>query len=140
MLHVGWATFLVQSLGRFDAQVRQQVTLVNSDSANEDDDSDDNRRRPARRESKPGEPVQPLQRSTPEQNEEDIEEGTQELTLSFQSQKMKGMKELLVAAKVNSSAIKLQLTAQSQVQPKRARGPGARDYNLGYLKRQRKSV
>lgn len=140
VLHVGWATFLVQSLGRFDAQVRQQVTLVNSDSANEDDDSDDNRRRPARRESKPGEPVQPLQRSTPEQNEEDIEEGTQELTLSFQSQKMKGMKELLVAAKVNSSAIKLQLTAQSQVQPKRARGPGARDYNLGYLKRQRKSV
>ncbi|XP_071973934.1 menin isoform X1 [Engystomops pustulosus] len=138
VLHVGWATFLVQSLGRFDAQVRQQVTLVNSDSANEDDDSDDNRRRVARRESKPGEPVQPLQRPSPEQKE-DLER-TQELTLNFQSQKMKGMKELLVAAKVNSSAIKLQLTAQSQVQPKRARGPGARDYNLGYLKRQRKSV
>ncbi|XP_056383423.1 menin isoform X2 [Hyla sarda] len=139
VLHVGWATFLVQSLGRFDAQVRQQVTLVNSDSANEDEDSDDNRRRAARRESRPGEPVQPLQRPNPEQKEEEPE-GAQDLTLSFQSQKMKGMKELLVAAKVNSSAIKLQLTAQSQVQPKRARGPGARDYNLGYLKRQRKSV
>ncbi|KAG9475367.1 menin isoform X2 [Eleutherodactylus coqui] len=139
VLHVGWATFLVQSLGRFDSQVRQQVTLINSDSGNEDDDSDDNRRRAARRESRPGESVQPLQRPPPEQKEEDTE-GTQDLALSFQSQKMKGMKELLVAAKVNSSAIKLQLTAQSQVQPKRARGPGARDYNLGYLKRQRKSV
>ncbi|KAM4017203.1 menin isoform 2-T4 [Anomaloglossus baeobatrachus] len=138
VLHVGWATFLVQSLGRFDGLVRQQVTLVNSDSGNEDEDSDDNRRRPARRESRPGDPVQPLQRPPPEQKED--AEGTPELTLSFQSQKMKGMKELLVAAKVNSSAIKLQLTAQSQVQPKRARGPGARDYNIGYLKRQRKTV
>uniref|UniRef100_A0A8C5X3Q1 Menin n=1 Tax=Malurus cyaneus samueli TaxID=2593467 RepID=A0A8C5X3Q1_9PASS len=34
---------------------------------------------------------------------------------------MRGMKELLRAAKVNSSAIKLQLTAQSQVQPRRPR-------------------
>ncbi|XP_069596226.1 menin isoform X1 [Ranitomeya imitator] len=138
VLHVGWATFLVQSLGRFDGLVRQQVTLVNSDSGNEDDDSDDNRRRAARRESRPGEPAQLPQRPPPDQKEDT--EVTQELTLSFQSQKMKGMKELLVAAKVNSSAIKLQLTAQSQVQPKRARGQGARDYNIGYLKRQRKSV
>ncbi|XP_073434561.1 menin isoform X2 [Dendrobates tinctorius] len=138
VLHVGWATFLVQSLGRFDGLVRQQVTLVNSDSGNEEDDSDDNRRRAARRESRPGEPAQLPQRPPPDQKEDT--EVTQDLTLSFQSQKMKGMKELLVAAKVNSSAIKLQLTAQSQVQPKRARGQGARDYNIGYLKRQRKSV
>ncbi|XP_063801272.1 menin [Pseudophryne corroboree] len=139
VLHVGWATFLVQSLGRYDAQVRQQVTLVNSDPTNEDDDSDDTRRRAHRRESRPGEPVQPLQRPSQEQKGEETELA-QALTLSFQSQKMKGMKELLVAAKVNSSAIKLQLTAQSQVQPKRARGPGTRDYNLGYLKRQRKTI
>ncbi|XP_075693577.1 menin isoform X2 [Rhinoderma darwinii] len=137
VLHVGWATFLVQSLGRFDSQVRQQITMVNSDSTNEDDDSDDTRRRAARRDSRPEEPVQPR----PPSEQKGVNTAcTQELTLSFQSQKMKGMKELLVAAKVNSSAIKLQLTAQSQVQPKRARGPGARDYNLGYLKRQRKSV
>uniref|UniRef100_A0A8U7NT92 Menin n=1 Tax=Corvus moneduloides TaxID=1196302 RepID=A0A8U7NT92_CORMO len=43
--------------------------------------------------------------------------------LRFRSQKMRGMKELLRAAKVNSSAIKLQLTAQSQVQPRRPRAP-----------------
>ncbi|XP_075044867.1 menin [Mixophyes fleayi] len=139
VLHVGWATFLVQSLGRFDAQVRQQVTLVSSDPANEDDDSDDTRRRAPRREARPGEPVQLLQYPCQEQKGEETDPA-QALTLSFQSQKMKGMKELLVAAKVNSSAIKLQLTAQSQVQPKRARGAGARDYNLGYLKRQRKGI
>ncbi|KAM8946821.1 menin isoform 2-T2 [Pelodytes ibericus] len=141
VLHVGWATFLVQSLGRFDAQVRQQVTLVNSEAANEDDESEDTRRRVPRRESKSGEPTPPPPRSCPSPEQPGkADELAQELTLSFQSQKMKGMKELLVAAKVNSSAIKLQLTAQSQVQPKRARGSASRDYTLGYLKRQRKGV
>lgn len=94
------------------------------------------RRRAPRRDSRL---VPPVQRPTPEPKGEEAE-FPQSLSLSFQSQKMKGMKELLVAAKVNSSAIKLQLTAQSQVQPKRARGPGPRDYNLGYLKRQRKGT
>ncbi|XP_063294853.1 menin [Pelobates fuscus] len=141
VLHVGWATFLVQSLGRFDAQVRQQVTLASFEPSNEDEDSEDTRRRVPRRESKTGEPNQQLSRSGPtaEQHGKDAEL-SEALTLTFQSEKMKGMKELLVAAKVNSSAIKLQLTAQSQVQPKRARGSSSRDYNLGYLKRQRKAV
>ncbi|EMP25835.1 Menin [Chelonia mydas] len=76
VLHVGWATFLVQSLGRFDGQ----------------------------------------------------------------SEKMKGMKELLVAAKINSSAIKLQLTAQSQVQMKKQKVSAPRDYTLAFLKRPRKSL
>ncbi|XP_040184697.1 menin isoform X2 [Rana temporaria] len=139
VLHVGWATFLVQSLGRFDAQVRQQVTLVSLEPATEEEDCEEVRRRAPRRDSRPGEPVLPVQRPIPEPKGEEAE-FAQPLSLSFQSQKMKGMKELLIAAKVNSSAIKLQLTAQSQVQPKRARGPGPRDYNLGYLKRQRKGV
>ncbi|KAM4722126.1 menin [Rhinophrynus dorsalis] len=139
VLHVGWATFLVQSLGRFEAQVRQQVTLLSSDSFNEDDDTEDTRRRGPRRESKTGEPPQSLPHSGPSHKQKGEEaELDRALILKFQSQKMKGMKELLVASKVNSSAIKLQLTAQSQVQPKRARGTGTRDYNLGYLKRQRK--
>ena len=58
----------------------------------------------------------------------------------FQSEKMKGMKELLCAAKVNSSAIKLQLTAQSQVQMKRQKSTPAGDYSMSFLKRQRKSL
>lgn len=37
VLHVGWATFLVQSLGRFDGQVRQQLRLAPRDPAPADD-------------------------------------------------------------------------------------------------------
>lgn len=58
----------------------------------------------------------------------------------FQSEKMKGMKELLCAAKVNSSAIKLQLTAQSQVQMKRQKSTPAGDYSMSFMKRQRKAL
>lgn len=60
--------------------------------------------------------------------------------VAFQSEKMKGMKELLCAAKVNSSAIKLQLTAQSQVQMKRQKATPVGDYSMAFMKRQRKSL
>uniref|UniRef100_A0A2K5CQI9 Menin n=1 Tax=Aotus nancymaae TaxID=37293 RepID=A0A2K5CQI9_AOTNA len=60
--------------------------------------------------------------------------------LTFQSEKMKGMKELLVATKINSSAIKLQLTAQSQVQMKKQKVTTPSDYTLSFLKRQRKGL
>lgn len=60
--------------------------------------------------------------------------------VAFQSEKMKGMKELLCAAKVNSSAIKLQLTAQSQVQMKRQKSTPVGDYSTAFMKRQRKSL
>lgn len=63
VLHVGWATFLVQSLGRFDGQVRQQLRLAPRDPAPADDaeegggatggeESREGRRRPPRRESR----------------------------------------------------------------------------------------
>lgn len=60
--------------------------------------------------------------------------------VTFHSEKMKGMKELLSAAKVNSSAIKLQLTAQSQVQMKRQKPSGSGDYTLSFMKRPRKTL
>lgn len=58
----------------------------------------------------------------------------------FHSEKMKGMKELLSAAKINSSAIKLQLTAQSQVQMKRQKPTPSGDYTLSFMKRPRKTL
>lgn len=58
----------------------------------------------------------------------------------FHSEKMKGMKELLSAAKINSSAIKLQLTAQSQVQMKRQKPTPSGDYTLSFMKRPRKAL
>ncbi len=58
----------------------------------------------------------------------------------FHSEKMKGMKGLLSAAKINSSAIKLQLTAQSQVQMKRQKPTPSGDYTLSFMKRARKTL
>ncbi|XP_060887028.1 menin [Labrus mixtus] len=199
VLHVGWATYLVQSLSRFDAQVRQKVSIITKEleSQDEDDQSSDDpregRRRPPRRESKleeqssphssapptspssqpppaaaqpkkvgegggrrrssqgprggdtEGKPKSPSPDSSPSSQHQ--QEAPPSPTSSpagpvvvFQSEKMKGMKELLCAAKVNSSAIKLQLTAQSQVQMKRQKSTPSGDYSMSFMKRQRKSL
>ncbi|XP_028988959.1 menin [Betta splendens] len=193
VLHVGWATYLVQSLSRFDAQVRQKVSIITKDSESQDDDdqsSDDpreGRRRGPRRESKldeqnsppsaaptspstlplaaavslpkkvgegagrrrssqglrvgdaEGKPKSPSPDSSPSPQQQ-MSPSPAGPVVVFQSEKMKGMKELLCAAKVNSSAIKLQLTAQSQVQMKRQKSIPAGDYSMSFMKRQRKSL
>ncbi|XP_062850146.1 menin [Trichomycterus rosablanca] len=191
VLHVGWATFLVQSLSRFDAQVRQKVSIITKDLEPQDEDdqaSDDPRearRRGPRRESKledqPGPsspttaaaapPSQPgvakkvggeggRRRSSTGARGKEIDDKNEASSpgsptspspsqaavassgpvVTFHSEKMKGMKELLSAAKINSSAIKLQLTAQSQVQMKRQKPTQAGDYSLSFMKRPRKSL
>ncbi|XP_056298973.1 menin [Pseudoliparis swirei] len=192
VLHVGWATYLVQSLSRFDAQVRQKVSIVIKEPESQDDDdmsSDDpreGRRRGPRRESKldeqgssppaappspssqlpaaavqlkkigeggahrrssqgpragdaEGKPKSPSPDSSPS-SQRQASPGPAGPVVAFQSEKMKGMKGLLCAAKVNSSAIKLQLTAQSQVQMKRQKSTPAGDYSMPFMKRQRKSL
>ncbi|XP_075896566.1 menin [Nelusetta ayraudi] len=195
VLHVGWATYLVQSLSRFDAQVRQKVMIITKEVDVQDDDdqsSDDpreGRRRGPRRESKldeqgspsPGAPPSPSPSAQPaaaaaqpkkvgegqasrsgaagggaaqcpspdpvsSPSPQQQQQQASPLPLPggpmvvFQSEKMKGMKGLLCAAKVNSSAIKLQLTAQSQVQMKRQKSTPAGDYSMSFMKRQRKSL
>ncbi|XP_041037997.1 menin isoform X1 [Carcharodon carcharias] len=168
VLHVGWATFLVQSISKFDGQVRHKVTIIVKDTeTNEDDDqhSDDSRdarRRGPRRESKAEEPppakkflaekVVERRRSAPSQRTgatpapapappPPVPTPTPGAAcVTFHSEKMKGMKELLTALKINSSAIKLQLTAQSQVQMKKQKLSSASDYTLSFMKRQRKSL
>uniref|UniRef100_A0A672HZD6 Menin n=1 Tax=Salarias fasciatus TaxID=181472 RepID=A0A672HZD6_SALFA len=139
VLHVGWATYLVQSLSRFDAQVRQKVSIITKEPESLDDDDQssedprEGRRRGPRRESKleeaSGSPPPAAPTSPPSQP-----------AAAAGSEKMKGMKELLCAAKVNSSAIKLQLTAQSQVQMKRQKSTAGGDYSVSFMKRQRKSL
>ncbi|XP_054609845.1 menin [Dunckerocampus dactyliophorus] len=196
VLHVGWATYLVQSLSRFDAQVRQKVSIITKEpDCQEDDDASsedpwEGRRRGSRRESKLEEqnsplaaaPTSPASQTTvaappqpkkvgeavarrrPLQGQRGAEGAEakpkspspnaapspqQQQTASpcpgapvviFQSEKMKGMKGLLCAAKVNSSAIKLQLTAQSQVQMKRQKSTPPGDYSMSFMKRQRKAL
>nr|KAF6466334.1 menin 1 [Rousettus aegyptiacus] len=182
VLHVGWATFLVQSLGRFEGQVRQKVRIVSRESEAAEaeepwgEEAREGRRRGPRRESKPEEPPPPKKPALdkgPGAGQSAVpapprkSPGTVPSTargsegggvapapapaptaspppegpvLTFQSEKMKGMKELLVATKINSSAIKLQLTAQSQVQMKKQKVSTPSDYTLSFLKRQRKSL
>ncbi|XP_069564152.1 menin isoform X1 [Brachyistius frenatus] len=193
VLHVGWATYLVQSLSRFDAQVRQKVSIITKEPESQDDDDQssedlrEGRRRGPRRESKLEEqsspplaaPISPSSLAAATAQPKKLGEGGVRRRLSqglragdiegkpkspstdgagspspqqqaspssagpvvvFQSEKMKGMKELLCAAKVNSSAIKLQLTAQSQVQMKRQKSTPAGDYSMSFMKRQRKSL
>ncbi|XP_012706041.2 menin isoform X1 [Fundulus heteroclitus] len=193
VLHVGWATYLVQSLSRFDAQVRQKVSIITKEPECQDDDDQssedprEGRRRGPRRESKledqslspPAGPTSPPTQQPAAAQPKKVGEGaarrrssqclrpgevegtpkspgsdsvssplSQQLAspcpagpvVVFQSEKMKGMKELLCAAKVNSSAIKLQLTAQSQVQMKRQKSTPAGDYSMSFMKRQRKSL
>ncbi|XP_047240928.1 menin isoform X1 [Girardinichthys multiradiatus] len=193
VLHVGWATYLVQSLSRFDAQVRQKVSIITKEPECQDDDDQssedlrEGRRRGPRRESKlddqslspPTAPTSPPTQQPAAAQPKKVGDGavrrrssqclragemegtpkspssdsvssllSQQLAspcpagpvVIFQSEKMKGMKELLCAAKVNSSAIKLQLTAQSQVQMKRQKSTPAGDYSMSFMKRQRKSL
>ncbi|XP_077445772.1 menin [Stigmatopora argus] len=183
VLHVGWATYLVQSLSRFEGQVRQKVSIITKEPEcpDEDDASSEDpwegRRRGPRRESKPPEeqnsplpaaPASPASQTAGAQPRKVGEGGGRRRSegkpkspeagaaspsravsppprqaapvVVFQSEKMKGMKELLRAAKVNSSAIKLQLTAQSQVQMKRQKSTPPGDYSMSFMKRQRKSL
>lgn len=173
VLHVGWATFLVQSLGRFEGQVRQKVHIVSREAEAAEaeepwgEEAREGRRRGPRRESKPEEPPPPKkpaldkapgpgQAAAPAAAPPRKPAGTvpgaapapapaaspppDGPVLTFQSEKMKGMKELLVATKINSSAIKLQLTAQSQVQMKKQKVSAPSDYTLSFLKRQRKGL
>lgn len=90
-------------------------------------------------EGKPKSPS-PDSASSPSSQQQQAPPSPGSAVVAFQSEKMKGMKELLCAVKVNSSAIKLQLTAQSQVQMKRQKSTPAGDYSMSFMKRQRKSL
>nr|XP_046175270.1 menin-like [Oncorhynchus gorbuscha]XP_046175271.1 menin-like [Oncorhynchus gorbuscha] len=190
VLHVGWATYLVQSLSRFDPQIRQRVSIITKEPEPQDDDDQssedprEGRRRGPRRESRLEDQASPPTQSTPTtpvpppnqpnqakkvggeggtrrrssglrggdpegkaKSSSPVPSPLQQLPspsgsplVAFRSKKMKGMKELLSAPKVNASAIKLQLTAQSQVQMKRQKSTPSGDYTMSFMKRQRKSL
>ncbi|XP_021470984.1 menin [Oncorhynchus mykiss] len=190
VLHVGWATYLVQSLSRFDPQIRQRVSIITKEPEPQDDDDQssedprEGRRRGPRRESRLEDQASPPTQSTPTtpvppptqpnqakkvggeggarrrssglcagdpegkaKSSSPVPSPLKQLPspsgsplVAFRSKKMKGMKELLSAPKVNASAIKLQLTAQSQVQMKRQKSTPSGDYTMSFMKRQRKSL
>nr|XP_019809992.1 PREDICTED: menin-like [Bos indicus] len=134
VLHVGWATFLVQSLGRFEGQpLACNLGLRLSSPSGPGPPRKPPGTVPGTARGAEGGSAAPV----PAPAASPPPEGP---VLTFQSEKMKGMKELLVATKINSSAIKLQLTAQSQVQMKKQKVSTPSDYTLSFLKRQRKGL
>ncbi|ESO91932.1 hypothetical protein LOTGIDRAFT_121605 [Lottia gigantea] len=63
--------------------------------------------------------------------------GINPVSLSLRSAKMKGLRKIFTSAKLNASAIKLQLTAQSQVHMKQSKRGGA-EFDLSVRKRTRR--
>lgn len=61
---------------------------------------------------------------TEEDNTDDEDSGVEKTLVHLSSQKMVGLKDLLLAEKLNTSAIQLQLTAQSQVHLSKRRAGG----------------
>ena len=59
------------------------------------------------------------------------------VVLELSSEKMKGLRKILMSTKLNANAIKLQLTAQSQVQPKHAKRGGGESDAAGALRSKR---
>ncbi|KAK6181370.1 hypothetical protein SNE40_009236 [Patella caerulea] len=64
--------------------------------------------------------------------------GAKPVTLVLRSEKMKGLKKIFTSAKLNASAIKLQLTAQSQVHMKHSKRGGEGDISSTVRKRTRR--
>nr|CAD7199901.1 unnamed protein product [Timema douglasi] len=169
VLHIGWAKPLVNTISKFDAEVRAQVIIeegVSGPSGVSNKDSprciNNNYCKEEERQLHPtiaalaaacgekilnpdfllqggGEPFVEAKvelkkeggedtPSPPSTSAQDNSQGCQEVgagrpRITLHSQKMRGLKDLLLAEKLNTHAISLQLTAQSQVQVgKKTRG------------------
>jgi len=104
VLHIGWAKPLVNTISKFDAQVRSHVAISCSQMMNHN--AEENK-------STSGTPC-PINRPIGGTTGDSGTKAKRKLYL--RSHKMAGLKELLLSEKLNTHAISLQLTAQSQVQ------------------------
>lgn len=115
ILHIGWAKPLVSTISKFDAEVRAQVHIVcnlESDEKQKEQTIEENNEEKGKNSEK-------------WTNSENIEMSVREqLTaavnsrprVTLYSQKMAALKPLLLAERLNTHALQLQLTAQSQLQ------------------------
>merc|ERR1712179_29260 len=101
VLHIGWAKPMVASFSKFDAGVRNQMKFSGPPKSENDEQED---------EEELDEDGDSNSRSSSEKSLKKME---------LQSAKMIGLKELLCSEKINTSAIQLQLTAQSQTESKK---------------------
>lgn len=118
ILHIGWAKPLVSTISKFDAEVRAQVNIVCST------DSDEPRDKPKGTQ---GDKTEAKDNDNDKwnNNSDNTEMSVREqLTaavnsrprVTLYSHKMAALKPLLLAERLNTHALQLQLTAQSQLQ------------------------
>lgn len=146
ILHIGWAKPLVNTISKFDAEVRAQVNIICCDESDIPDEAQDEKSKvkeedqTVKDEATPGEEKPSVQdekeseikepdtqydlasmvrkpESDPEISVRDQMEAVinSHPTITLYSHKMKGLKDLLLSEKLNTHAISLHLTAQSQV-------------------------
>ncbi|XP_041988235.1 menin [Aricia agestis] len=116
ILHIGWAKPLVSTISKFDAEVRAQVNIICSpdDDQNGEQKNDDNKNDNKTEENESW-------NNNSESTEMTVRE---QLTaavnsrpkVTLYSHKMAALKPLLLAERLNTHALQLQLTAQSQLQ------------------------
>ena len=107
VLHADWAKKLVQSVSRFSPACRSALSSAHAGklpSVSEPVKSDTQETKPSVNDDK----------SSSSSNK--VENSKEPVVLNLRSEKMRGIRDLLTTSgKINTSAIKLQLTAQSQV-------------------------
>ncbi|CAH2233893.1 jg18198 [Pararge aegeria aegeria] len=119
ILHIGWAKPLVSTISKFDAEVRAQVNIIcspdNGEPTDEPQKSEDSNQKEDKK----------IDNDSWNNNTENAELSVREqLTaavnsrprVTLYSHKMAALKPLLLAERLNTHALQLQLTAQSQLQ------------------------
>ncbi|XP_018006514.1 menin [Hyalella azteca] len=118
VLHIGWAKCLVNTMAKFDAEVRSRLKITcGHDDSGDENGTDDEEHCKGRRHS----PAHPQQ----DQNGNTQSGLAVAPHVELNSAKMRGLRHLLLADKLNSQAVSLQLTAQSQVKVRQKRSSAA---------------
>ncbi|CAG9785707.1 unnamed protein product [Diatraea saccharalis] len=120
ILHIGWAKPLVSTISKFDAEVRAQVNIICNT------ESDENKEEPkeattTEKKEEPNNEDKDKWNNNADNTEMTVRE---QLTAAVNSRprvtlysyKMAALKPLLLAERLNTHALQLQLTAQSQLQ------------------------
>ena len=121
VLHITWATHALYSLNRFDIHARTNLLLKTAEQSLSSKESAAKQRNINRRSSLQVDFTPTADDASPSFKDVDAASEIEKLCIVLHSEKMTSMKDLLVADRLNSGAIKLQLTAQSQVLFKQSR-------------------
>ncbi|KAG7306231.1 hypothetical protein JYU34_008834 [Plutella xylostella] len=107
ILHIGWAKPLVSTISKFDAEVRAQVHIICSPDSDQPDPQDEN--------GKDGDEKWNNNAELSVRDQLTAAVNSRPKVTLF-SHKMAALKPLLLAGRLNTHALQLQLTAQSQLQ------------------------